>query len=162
MLCDWLQKFTLLSQPIRSIKPKPFMTCLRAFGAWRRLCVFFEFWLVRCVVCVCYFGLCHAILAYFEKVNGVFASSEPPKWWSSFVIKDYITALKLFPVVCWCGWQGWKWIETWKNWAKFFKFLLCLQKSPKKLLWLTLPDKIHSISSTVLPGHFVYMGTDTK
>ena len=31
-------------------------------------------------------------------------------------MKDYIneteTEMKLFPVVCCCGWQGWKWIET--------------------------------------------------
>ena len=33
--------------------------------------------------------------------------------WSSFVIKDYLRALKLFLVVCCYGrWQGWKWIET--------------------------------------------------
>ena len=31
---------------------------------------------------------------------------------SSFVNKDYLMALKLFPAVCCYGWQGWKWIET--------------------------------------------------
>ena len=28
------------------------------------------------------------------------------------VCGNHVTALKLFPVVCCCGWQGWKWIET--------------------------------------------------
>ena len=33
----------------------------------------------------------------------------------SFVIKDYITTLKLFAVVCCCGWQRWKWIESFSS-----------------------------------------------
>ena len=51
-------------------------------------------------------GLCQTIWEWYilKKLNGVFVSIE----WSSFVIKDYIMALKLFPVVCCCGWQKWK------------------------------------------------------
>ena len=62
-----------------------------------------------------YVTLCHAIHSRFihsQKLNGVFASVELQKQRSSFVMKDYITALKLFPVVFCCGWQKWKWIES--------------------------------------------------
>ena len=55
-------------------------------------------------------GQCHPIWQLYKKL-GVFASIEFQKQWSSFVIKDYLKALKLFPVTCCYGWQGWKWIE---------------------------------------------------
>ena len=51
----------------------------------------------------------------FKKLKGVFVSVEFQKRWSSFVIEDYLTALKLFSVFCCDEWQGWKW-------ANFFKF----------------------------------------
>ena len=50
----------------------------------------------------------HAIFVYFQKLNGVFTSVEFQKQWSSFVIEDYLSALKLFTAVCCHGWQGWK------------------------------------------------------
>ena len=86
---------------------------------------------------------------HFWKAKSVFPSIKSQKEWSSFIIKDYITKLKRFPVVCFCGWQGWKWIEIWKKWANVFHvFMLFLQNSPPRILWLALPDKIHSISSS--------------
>ena len=44
-----------------------------------------------------------------------------------------------------------------KKLGQFFQVLmLCSQKSPKKLLWLALPNKIFDIFLVVLQEHFVY------
>ena len=51
-------------------------------------------------------GLSHVIFCLFKKWRRVFASIDFKKYWSSFVILDYIWALKLFPVVCCYKWQG--------------------------------------------------------
>ena len=45
-----------------------------------------------------FISVCHAISQLYEKL-GVFQTK-----WSSFVIKDYLKVLKLFPVACRYGW----------------------------------------------------------
>ena len=62
-----------------------------------------------------------------KKRTLVFTSKETPKYWPSFVTKDFITALKLFPVVCCYDGEdgGGLKLEKLAN--------LCLEKIPKKI-----------------------------
>ena len=56
------------------------------------------------------------------------------------IIKDHITSLKLFPVVCCCGKDG-NGLKLEKI-GPFFHVLMLSSKINKKVLWLALPDKI--------------------
>ena len=64
-------------------------------------------------------------------MGSCFALMATQNQWSSFVTKAYFTVLKLFTIVCCCGWRGWKWIKAWKN-SQYFQ--VCLEKSQKILL----------------------------
>ena len=82
------------------------------------------------------------------KLKCVFSSLEFQKYWSKFVVWDYIYALKLFlSSVATDGEGDMEW--NLKNWANFFfsSFISALAKIINKLLWLVLPGKIYFISS---------------
>ena len=49
-------------------------------------------------------------------------------------MKDNLTALKLFPIVCCYGWQGWKWIELEKIGPIFSSFDARPSKITKKII----------------------------
>ena len=71
------------------------------------------------------------------KLKCVFSSLEFQKYWSKFVVWDYIYALKLF--------HG---VKLEKLGQFFFSsFISALAKIINKLLWLVLPGKIYFISS---------------
>ena len=51
-------------------------------------------------------------------------------------------ALKVFPVVCWNGWQRWKWIGTWKKLGQHYfsqVLMLCLPKPQKESIIFSAP-----------------------
>ena len=68
---------------------------------------------------------------------------------NGLVSKDYITALKLFPVLCCCadGEDG-NGLKL-ENVCQFFQVVtLCVEKKGQKIFWISLPGKIHLISSS--------------
>ena len=80
-----------------------------------------------------------------KKLTGIFVSTEFQKKWCSFVIKDYLSVLKLSPVLRCFGWQGCMWID-----AKPSKI------TKKIIIWLAPPDYLFDIFVIVLQEHFLY------
>ena len=83
-------------------------------------------------------GHCHAIWQLFKKLGVEDASITFQNWWSSFVLKDYLKVLKLFPAAYRYGWHGWIRIETWKNWPIFSSVDATSSKSPQEFIMVSL------------------------
>ena len=97
---------------------------------------FFFFFFHECSLRhACLKGHCHDIWQFYKKLKRVFASIEFQNQWSSFVIKDYLKVLKLFPVACSYGCHGWKWIEFWKKWPIFSSFDATCSKNPEEIYY---------------------------
>ena len=82
-------------------------------------------------------GLYHTFCYRRRKLKCVFSSLEFQKYWSKFVVLNYIYALKLFLSSV----TRVTWIETWKTGPIFSSFNSTLAKISNKLLWLVLPGK---------------------